>query len=122
MIKLIRIVSSDDYIKDVDKLVSSVSDVENSFIAMEECAELIIAVSKLFRGGYLKDKNKRIGSREYQTLWENLREEMADVMISIDILKQIYGISDIYLEDMIRVKMYRNIKRLEQDNESGKTV
>lgn len=102
-------------------MIDDVSFAENSIICMEECAELIKVVSKLFRSGF-EDPEKRKGNRQYQKLWEDLREEMADVMICIDLLKRMYDISDIYLEDMIRHKMYRNIRRLEHGDENGETI
>lgn len=50
-----------------------------STICMEECAELIQAISKMKRG-----KDNR----------DNLIEEMADVLIAFSQLRYIYGITD----------------------------
>ena len=50
-----------------------------STVCMEECAELIQAISKEKRGK--PDKS-------------NLAEEMADVIICIEMLKQIYNITE----------------------------
>ena len=63
-------------------------------VCMEESAELIQAISKMKRG-----KDNR----------DNLIEEMADVMICIEILKQVYGISDneIVIPDLV---LYLNPK------------
>ena len=50
-----------------------------STVCMEECAELIQAISKEKRGKSDKD---------------HLAEEMADVIICIEMLKQIYNITE----------------------------
>ena len=66
-------------------------------VCMEECAELIQAISKMKRG---KDNRN------------NLIEEMADVMICIEILKQVYGISDNEIQNYVRQKQNRSIERM----------
>lgn len=63
-------------------------------VCMEECAELIQAISKEKRGK--SDKN-------------HLAEEIGDVLISIEILKQIYAISDDTLKAWIEEKQKRVI-------------
>lgn len=63
-------------------------------VCMEECAELIQAISKEKRGK--SDKN-------------HLAEEIGDVLISIEILKQIYTISDDTLKAWIEKKQKRVI-------------
>ena len=69
-------------------------------VCMEECAELIQAVSKMKRG-----KDNR----------DNLIEEMADVMICIEILKQVYGISDNEIQNYVCQKQNRSIERMKND-------
>ena len=69
-------------------------------VCMEECAELIQAVSKMKRG-----KDNR----------DNLIEEMADVMICIEILKQVYGISDNEIQNYVCQKQNRSIERMKSD-------
>ena len=69
-------------------------------VCMEECAELIQAVSKMKRG-----KDNR----------DNLIEEMADVMICIEILKQVYGISDNEIQNYVCQKQNRSIERMNRD-------
>ena len=61
---------------------------QETTIAMEECSELIQAISKCKRYGCIN---------KYR---ENLIEEMADVLIMIDELKMIYQISDIDISDI----------------------
>lgn len=67
-------------------------------VCMEELAELIQAISKKKRGN--------ISSR-------NLIEEIADVMISVEMLKQIYNISDFEIDMWIRKKQKRQRERME---------
>lgn len=66
-------------------------------ICMEECAELIQAISKEKRGK--SDKN-------------HLAEEMADVLICIEILKQVYQISDYDIDNWIEKKQTRIYERM----------
>ena len=69
-----------------------------STVCMEECAELIQAVSKAKRG--------RPGKN-------NMAEELADVLICIEILKQIYDIPDYSIENWIERKQERMLRRME---------
>lgn len=68
-------------------------------IAMEECAELIQAVSKAKRGNVNK---------------ENLAEEIADVLICIDWLKDVYDISLEDIDKWIDIKEKRIQRRLNE--------
>ena len=71
-----------------------------STVCMEECAELIQAISKEKRGK--SDK-------------EHLSEEMADVIICIEMLKEIYSISDDMIFEWIQIKEARIIERIKQN-------
>ena len=77
-----------------------------STVCMEECAELIQAISKEKRGK--SDK-------------ENLAEEMADVIICIEMLKQIYNITEDEIYSWVINKQERTIKRIKKDTQSTKT-
>lgn len=68
-----------------------------STIAIEECSELIQAISKAKRGKLNKD---------------NLAEEIADVLICLDWIQDIYEISDIELFKWLTFKKERILKRL----------
>lgn len=72
---------------------------EQSTVCMEECAELIQAISKEKRGK--SDKS-------------HLAEEMADVIICIEMLKEIYSISDDMISEWIQIKEARNGYRLKK--------
>ena len=66
-------------------------------IAMEECAELIQAISKAKRGKLDK---------------ENMAEEIADVMICADWIMQIYDISIPDVDKWFKLKEQRIVERL----------
>lgn len=68
-----------------------------STIAMEENAELIQAISKAKRGKLDKD---------------NLAEEIADVLICIDWIQEIYGISPVEVYSWTDRKKERIVARL----------
>lgn len=73
-----------------------------SIVCMEECAELIQAVSKRLRGKPDPE--------------DNLTEEMADVTICIGLLQDMYGITDERLNDWIERKTVRQKERNEKKN------
>ena len=68
-----------------------------SVVCMEECAELIQAVSKRLRGKPDPD--------------DNLAEEMADVVICLHLLQDMYGVTDERLESWIARKTKRQMER-----------
>ena len=72
-----------------------------SIVCMEECSELIQAVSKCLRGK--------------PDATDNLTEEMADVTICLYLLKEMYGITDEQLEEWIARKTARQSKRMQAD-------
>lgn len=68
-----------------------------STVCMEECAELIQAISKAKRGKINRD---------------NMIEEIADVLICIEMLKQMYMISDEKTNKWIEKKQAREAERI----------
>ena len=70
-----------------------------STVCMEECAELIQAISKAKRGKINRD---------------NMIEEIADVLICIEMLKQMYMISDEKINRWIEKKQAREAERISQ--------
>lgn len=70
-----------------------------STVCMEECAELIQAISKAKRGKIDRD---------------NMIEEIADVLICIEMLKQMYMISDEKINKWIEKKQAREAERMEK--------
>lgn len=71
-----------------------------SIVCMEECAELIQAISKK-----LRDPTSPNG---------HLVEEMADVIICLNLLKLMYGITDKAIRDQVVAKTLRLAKRMEE--------
>lgn len=71
-----------------------------STVCMEECAELIQAISKAKRGKINRD---------------NMIEEIADVLICIEMLKQMYMISDDKINKWIEKKQAREAERMEKN-------
>ena len=76
---------------------------QETTIAMEECSELIQAISKCKRYG-CTDKYR-----------ENLIEEIADVLIIINELQLIYDISDNDIENIKNTKMDRMDYRIKNN-------
>lgn len=73
-----------------------------SIVCMEECSELIQAISKCLRGK--------------PDATDNLAEEMADVTICLYLLKEMYGITDAQLDEWITRKTARQSKRMQADD------
>ncbi len=75
--------------------------IENqSTVCMEECAELIQAISKAKRG---------------RTDRDNMIEEIADVLICIEMLKQMHMISDDEINKWIEKKQAREVERMKKN-------
>lgn len=72
-----------------------------SIVCMEECSELIQAISKCLRGK--------------PDATDNLAEEMADVTICLHLLKEMYGITDAQLDEWIDRKTIRQLARMKAD-------
>ena len=76
-----------------------------SMIHMEECGELIQAISKMRRAF---DDSTIDGGEAYS----NLVEEVADVCISIEQLQEMYGISDREIQWVVDKKCARQEERI----------
>lgn len=86
---------------------------EQTTVCMEECAELIQAISKLKRFDP-EDPNNMVIRTE---LIENLYEEMADVQICFDLLFVIYGLKPSDFRRMIDHKVWRMKQKMEEQGE-----
>lgn len=73
-----------------------------SIVCMEECSELIQAISKCLRG-----KPDAI---------DNLVEEMAGVTICLHMLQEMYGITDKQVNKWIACKTVRQHERMRADD------
>lgn len=72
-----------------------------SIVCMEECSELIQAVSKCLRGK--------------PDATDNLAEGMADVTICLHLLQEMYGITDKQVDTWIARKTFRQFARMKAD-------
>lgn len=81
-----------------------------SLVAMEELSELQKAISKLVRNP--EEKTKPL---EFKGLRNNLIEEMADVIICMDQLKEFYGIDHLDIQHVIDSKQTRQRRRLAEE-------
>lgn len=98
-----------------DKLIKSNPDIKtllknqsvdvNKMIAVEELSELQKEICKDLRGF-----DRR----------EEIKEEMADVYICLQLLKEIYNFDDEELEEEYKRKMDRSIKRIKAKNKEMK--
>lgn len=75
---------------------------QQSIVCMEECAELIQAISKCLRGK--------------PDATDNLAEEMADVTICLHMLQEMYGITDKQVNKWIACKTVRQHERMRADD------
>ena len=86
----------------ITKIMNTRSWTIQSTIAMEECAELIQAISKAIR--YQNDNVSNY----------HLTEEIGDVLICIEQLKVMYGITDDAIQTWINLKQDREWTRLQK--------
>ncbi|MCI8284564.1 MAG: hypothetical protein HFE90_04755 [Firmicutes bacterium] len=84
---------------DIKTLIESYDEKDTDCIIFEEPEELIQAFSKFKRYGGLQER-------------ANLMEEMADVYITLEMLKVIYNIEDREVNYWIDKKMQRNLERV----------
>lgn len=77
-------------------------------VHMEECAELIQAVSKVVRDA--DDKDTWLARREH------LMEEIADVIVCIIQMQKMFDIKDADINDYVDYKVDRQLRRIENEN------
>lgn len=87
------------YNPNINLILNSQSVDINKTIVIEELSELQKELCKDLRG-----YNRR----------EEIKEEMADVYICLQLLKEIYNFSDEDLDKMYERKMRRNIQRIKE--------
>ena len=96
---LVRLRDSLEFVDDsrISILTQGVGDNTNATICIEECSELIKEITKKLRDPFRGT--------------EPMIEEIADVIISIKILMNVYHLSKEELLEMYERKMDRNLKR-----------
>lgn len=91
-------------IPDQSNVVDHYGPSAQAYVHMEELAELIQMISKMRRYS---------GECDYPPdAFYNLVGEVADVLVSIEQIKLIYGIPDDFLQEMILMKCARQEKRM----------
>ena len=103
-------------IPDQDGIISYYGSDAQSMIHMEECAELIQAISKVRRTVH------RLGvpldpcrSEDEATAYNHLVEEISDVLICMEQMTEMYGIKNTEIQDMVAMKCARQEKRMEKE-------
>ncbi len=86
--------------KITEKAIATFGGELQSMVAMEECAELVQAISKCIREPHDEEVRK------------HLVEEMADVTICMEQLKSIYDVTDLELDAWTASKLGRLERRL----------
>lgn len=81
---------------------------DRTTVVMEELAEFVKAVSKYKRYVLNQKKYENDTRHNESEIRENLKEEIADVLICIRIMQEITGISDSEIEEEISRKDDRN--------------
>lgn len=116
--QMIRIQEMMAYRNDIKRLASERNDGDNLMRCTEELSELIQAISKINRCF-----EEEASEEEWGQAINHMRDEIADVMISIDLLKYMFTITDKDMDVSIREKMYRCMQRLnaERYQNAGKT-
>lgn len=82
-----------------------------SMIHMEECAELIQAVSKMRR---IKQAYLAGADVDDSEAYYSLVEEMADVLICLEQMQEMYAISNSEIQTMIDKKVKRQEERMHE--------
>lgn len=89
------------------KAIEKNGKIKQSVIAMEECSELIKAISKMIR--YSSDEDSACVFKD------DLIEEMADVYIILDELKIMYDILEFEIDEIMKLKMLREEGRIRDE-------
>ena len=93
------------------RVIAHYGEEAQSMVHMEECAELIQAISKMRRVKKLYHLGMDVDdSEEYY----NLVEEMADVLICMQQIQEMYSMSDSELQMMIDRKTARQEARMDE--------
>lgn len=86
------------------KVIEFFGEEAQAMVQCEECAELIQSISKLQRA-----KNMELNEKP---AIEHLTEEMADVLVCMGQMQELYGISDDALQEMVNRKTARQEARI----------
>ena len=87
-----------------EKVISFYGAEKQSMVHCEECAELIQAISKMRRA--------RDAGKDDSVAYFNLVEEMADVLVVLEQLQEMYDIPDTEIQSMVFKKCRRQEARI----------
>ena len=90
------------------KVISTYGPKAQTVIHCEECAELIQAISKMHR--------VRVAEVDDKDAYYNLVEEIADVLVCVEQLKEIYGINDSEIQKLVDFKCARQEARIDESD------
>lgn len=80
---------------------------------IEEMAELIVAINKLWRKHEFNSTSIGLAKAHY-----NILEEMADTLIMIWQIQYLLGVGDGELSEIVELKLDRQIKRIRGGNDA----
>ena len=86
------------------RVIAHYGEEAQSMVHMEECAELIQAISKMRR--------IRNSGEDDSSAYNNLVEEMADVLICLEQIQEMYDIPDHLIQSMVFRKVSRQEDRM----------
>ena len=93
--------------EDIKRLIEVHGVEETLDICFEECGELVQAISKMKRA--CRSESRLVEAQA------GLLEEMADVLICMEMLGEMFAISQSNIDAMVGIKMVRNMKRIENE-------
>lgn len=82
-------------------------------MAMEECGELITSLNKYMRKFQVSDEEK-------QECYDNVLEEVSDVYVMLDQIKEIIGLDSDNIREIMRAKAERQVKRINEQIAQGR--
>lgn len=94
---------SSEYMRNIKTLIDAHGVEETLTICEEEASELIKALTKYRRARSHSEQMRRK---------DEALEEMADVVICVDMLMTVFGVTERELEKEVKKKMGRNLKRI----------
>ena len=95
------------------RVIAHYGEEAQSMVHMEECAELIQAISKMRR---VKKAYLDGAVDDDSEAYYNLVEECADVLICLEQIQEMYGISDQEIQIMVDKKMARQEERMHESD------
>lgn len=103
----------------IKKIADTYGFSEQSRQLSEECSELIVAVNKYHRA-IKKPSYTPSDCIDKQYLSLHIMEEIADVTVMIEQIKHLLNLDDLIIDDFIKSKINRQLKRIEKEKNNEK--